>query len=141
MSGRERRGEELGRAPRRADIPPLEWGAALLGAVLLAGALAFMVRQALVSDDSPGPVAFEVKRVLPLGAGFLVEFEARNRGDATYAELEVEGTLRGASGTEERARATLDYLPGRSSREGGLFFRGDPAAGELELAARGYRRP
>lgn len=128
-------------APRGARIPRLEWAAAAVGAVLLVGTLAFLVREALVSEERPGPVAFSVRQVRPLGPGFLVELEARNTGDATYAELEVEGTLRGRGGREERATVTFDYLPGRSSREGGLFFRSDPAQGELEVTAKGFRRP
>lgn len=100
-----------------------------------------MVRQALVSDDRPGPVTSVVKAVRSLGAGFLVELEARNAGDATYADLEVEGTLRGTSGREERATATLDYLHGRSSREAGLFFTSGPARGTLDLSPKGFRRP
>jgi uncharacterized protein (TIGR02588 family) len=43
---------------------------------------------------------------------FLLEFEARNAGGETCAELEIEGVLRAPSGRKERARASLDYLPG-----------------------------
>jgi uncharacterized protein (TIGR02588 family) len=112
-----------------------------VGLVLLAGFIGFLVREALVAGEAPGPVAVVATRVRPLGAGFLVEFEARNGGDATYAELEVEGRLRSPGGAEERASATLDYLPGRSRREGGLFFRADPSRGDLVLAPKGFRRP
>jgi uncharacterized protein (TIGR02588 family) len=126
---------------RGGDIPALEWAAAALGLLLLAGAIGFLVRQAFVADEAPGPIALVVKQVRPLGGGFLVELEARNGGDLTYAELEVEGRLRASNGVEERASATLDYLPGRSRREAGLFFRADPSRGELVLAPKGFRRP
>jgi uncharacterized protein (TIGR02588 family) len=141
VSGRAESRNDRRAGRRHPDIPPLEWATALVGAALLVLAIGFMVRQALVGDDGPGPVTFVVREVRPVGAGFLVAFEARNAGGATYAELEVEGTLRGTAAGEERARATLDYLPGRSSREGGLFFRSDPARGKLELAAKGFRKP
>jgi uncharacterized protein (TIGR02588 family) len=142
VGGRERRAREDGRrAARGGDIPALEWATALLGALLLAGTVAFLVRQAIVSDDTPGAVLLTVKQVRPVGAGYVVQLEARNGGTATYAELEIEGTLRSASGREERASVTLDYLPGQSSREAGLFFRSDPARGVLELVPKGFREP
>jgi len=78
----------------------------------------------------------------PFWSAFLSSSSRRcNGGDATYADLEVEGTLRGTSGREERATATLDYLHGRSSREAGLFFTSDPARGTLDLSPKGFRRP
>jgi uncharacterized protein (TIGR02588 family) len=122
------------------EIPALEWAAAALGAVLLVAALGFMLREAALPAE-PGPVEFRVLAVRPVGAAFLVEFEARNDGGTAYAELEVEGTVRGASGLEERAHATLDYLPRRSSRRGGFFFRSDPRDGEVEIVAKGFREP
>jgi uncharacterized protein (TIGR02588 family) len=110
--------KDRGLANRRADIPALEWGAAAAGALILAAVLAFMVRQALVSDDGPGPVTVVVKAVRPLGAGFLVELEARNGGDATYVDVEVEGTLRGTSGREERATGrSITFTAGPRARQ------------------------
>jgi uncharacterized protein (TIGR02588 family) len=35
----------------------------------------------------------------------------------------------------------LDYVPPRSSREGGLWFSRDPRAGRLTLRATGYAEP
>jgi uncharacterized protein (TIGR02588 family) len=125
----------------RDDIPPLEWAVAIVGGLILVAVLGFTLRQALTLDDEPGPITFAVKQVRPAGAGFLVVFEARNGGSTTYAELEVEGTLRGFSGSVERATVTFDYLPGGSSRAAGLFFGGDPAQGRLELAPKAYREP
>ena len=140
MSGRDENRKH--RPPRRNDhIPALEWAAAGIGALLLAGALGLLVRQAFIADPTPRSVALEVKAVRALDAGFLVQFEAHNTGSRTYAELEIEGTLRDRSGRTERATATLDYLPGGSSREAGLFFGSDPALGELHLAPKGFRAP
>jgi uncharacterized protein (TIGR02588 family) len=125
----------------RDEIPALEWAAAILGALLLVAAVVFLLREA-TKPSHPGPIVFRVVAVRPVDPGFVVEFEARNRGGAAYAELLVEATLRGAGGGgEERAHATLDYLPRGSARRGGFFFRGDPRSGALEIAARGYREP
>jgi uncharacterized protein (TIGR02588 family) len=124
----------------RDEIPALEWAAAILGALLLVGTVVFLLREATKPSD-PGPVVFRVVAVRPVEPGFVVEFEARNRGGAAYAELEVEATLRGSGGGEERAHATLDYVPRGSARRGGFFFRSDPRRGALEIAAKGYREP
>jgi uncharacterized protein (TIGR02588 family) len=129
------------RSPKRDEIPALEWVAAAIGAVLLVGVVGFMLRQAIVVDGSAGPITFVVKEVRPVGARYLVEFEARNGGSAAYAELGIEGTLRGPGGRVERAEATLDYLPGGSTREAGMFFEANPAEGELVLAPKGFRAP
>ena len=44
-------------------------------------------------------------------------------------------------GVKEASEVTLDYLPPRSDREGGLFFAHDPRAGDLQLRAKGFARP
>jgi uncharacterized protein (TIGR02588 family) len=137
--GRRGAAKESGRLGARDEIPALEWAAAAVGAVLLVATIAFLLREA-ARPGEPGPVAFRVVSVRPVSPGFLVEFEARNEGGKAYAELEVEGTLRSGGG-EERARATLDYLPRRSTRRGGFFFEGDPRQGEVEIVAKGFREP
>ncbi len=41
----------------------------------------------------------------------------------------------------ETSGATLDHLPARSNRAGGLFFDHDPRAFALRLRAKGYHEP
>lgn len=135
----DRPARKVGAKAARDEIPALEWAAAAVGLAMLVAALGFLLREAVRPAD-PGPVAFRVVAVRPVGTGFLVEFEARNDGGKAYAELEVEGTLRSA-GREEHARATLDYLPRQSTRRGGFFFRSDPRDGMVEIAAKGFREP
>jgi uncharacterized protein (TIGR02588 family) len=77
----------------------------------------------------------------PQQGRFLVRVQAVNESRATAAALRVEGTLRRGSDLVERSELEFDYLPGRSSREGGLFFTADPRGLQLELAARSYRAP
>ena len=69
------------------------------------------------------------------GAGYLVEFEARNASPVTAAQLVIEGKLPGG----ETSTATIDYVPGRSARRGGLFFSTEPTG--VELRALGYQDP
>jgi uncharacterized protein (TIGR02588 family) len=70
-----------------------------------------------------------------------VQFRALNEGGATAAQLMIEGELSGPDGPIETSEATLDYLPPRSGRQGGLFFARDPRGLDLQLRARGYAKP
>jgi uncharacterized protein (TIGR02588 family) len=120
------------------NIPPAEWAAAAVGCLLVLGAIAFFVRGALSGPASPPDLVVAVDSVTRTSAGWLVHFSAENRGTGTAAEVEIEGR----SGGTETSRATLDYVPGGSTRRGGLLFTADPqAAGAPRLRATGYRVP
>jgi uncharacterized protein (TIGR02588 family) len=128
------------RPPRHA-LPLLEWVVGGVGAALVGGAVAFLVYHSLTRDRTPPDVRVVAERVLELQDGYLVQFRATNRGGSTAAELTIEGELTGPDGDTETSEATLDYLPPRSDREGGLMFSGDPRPGQLSLRARGYAKP
>jgi uncharacterized protein (TIGR02588 family) len=122
-------------------IPAVEWLVAVLGLLLVVGAVAFLTVDALRGTDRPPIIVVRADTTVALeGGGWLVRFTAENRGRETAAEVGIAGELRDGADTET-SRATLDYLPGRSSRRGGLFFRRDPRAATLELRAEGYRAP
>jgi uncharacterized protein (TIGR02588 family) len=127
-------------APPHA-VPILEWGVGALGALLLVGTIGFLVWHALGRDEAPPDVRVVVESVLELQNGYLVQFRALNEGGATAAQLMIEGELSGPDGPIETSEATLDYLPPRSGRQGGLFFARDPRGLDLQLRARGYAKP
>jgi uncharacterized protein (TIGR02588 family) len=129
------------RGARERAIPLLEWPVAALGAVLVGGAIAFLVYQSLLRDLSPPDIRLVAEQVLDLRNGYLVRFSAFNEGQSTAAEVAIEGELVGSDGEVEISEVVLDYLPPRSSREGGLLFENDPRAGALTLRARGYAKP
>ena len=130
----------MGRPPRHA-APLLEWIVGGLGAVLVGGAIAFLVYHSLTRDRTPPDVRVVAERVLDLQNGYLVQFRASNQGGSAAAQLTIEGELAGPDGETELSEAVLDYLPPRSDREGGLVFSRDPRAGQLSLRAKGYARP
>jgi len=119
----------------------LEWLVAGLGVVLVGGAIAFLVYHSLARDRSPPDIRVVAGRVLDLGNSYLVRFRAFNDGRSAAAAVTIEGELTGPDGTTEVGEATLDYLPPRSDREGGLLFTMDPRAGDLRLRAKGYAEP
>jgi uncharacterized protein (TIGR02588 family) len=131
--------DEAGQA--RRPIPATEWVVAALGAALVAATIGYLVWLALSRDDTPPDVQVVAGRVHAVQNGYVVEFRAINAGGQAAAGLLVEGELTGPQGTVETAEATVDYLPPRSEREGGLIFREDPRRHELHLRAKGYVNP
>lgn len=125
---------------RKAAESRWEWVAACISFILVAGAIAFLVREGLGNSGHAPAITIEIDSIVPAGSGFLVEFHARNDGDRTAASLLIEGVLRNAA-EEEVSSVTLDYLPGGSERAAGLFFSRDPGQGTLTILPRGYQRP
>ena len=122
-------------------IPPLEWAAALLGCVLVCGALAVMLWLGLARGDTPPAIAVRVEGVAPAADGYVVTIRAVNTGGTTAADVGVEGELRGGPGAAETSSMTFKYLAPHSERRGGLFFEKDPRRFELKLRAKGYETP
>jgi uncharacterized protein (TIGR02588 family) len=117
-----------------------EWIAAAIGVVLLLGAIGQLLVSALGRDETPPDIVLTVERVTERSESFVVTIRASNHGGAAAAEVEIEGTLRLDDGTET-STFTLDYLPPRSERRGGLLFSAHPGTGELILRARGFASP
>ena len=68
-------------------------------------------------------------------------FQAQNAGGAAAAQVRIEGTLSAGGQAPETSSVILDYIPGHSAREGGLFFTQDPQSGNLTLRALGFTKP
>ena len=130
-----------GRGEARRPVPVTEWIVAALGALLVAGTIGYLVYLATTRDDTPPDVRVVAEGVVELQGGWLVRFRAINAGAQVAAQLLVEGELQGPGGAIETSEATIDYLPPRSEREGGLIFSRDPRSHELRLRAKGYMQP
>lgn len=132
---------EQGGEDRREPPPPFwEWVVAALGAVLVLASVAYLLLQAREEASPPHPQV-QVVEVVPQGGRFLVRLRVHNAGRQTAAALRLEGELRQGGAVLERSEADLDYLPGESSREAGLFFAHDPRQGQLAIQPRSYRTP
>ena len=122
------------RAPTPA--PLLEWIAAAIGLLLILGVAAVIARDAFDVDSELAPdIVVEAVRIRAVERGFLLEFEARNRSPITAAQVTIEAALPGG----ETSNATIDYVPGRSTRRGGLYFTRDPRGAVLRVL--GYQDP
>lgn len=116
--------------------PWLEHAAAAIGGCLTAALVTVLALQAAQGAGRPPALSVDVERVLETEGGFIVEVRAYNRSRAAAAGVILEGRLEG-----ERSEATLDYVPGRSSRKAGLFFDHDPRRADLSVRALGYIEP
>jgi len=125
----------------KRPVPATEWVVAALGALLVAGTIGYLVWHATGRDEGPADVRVVAEEVVALQDGWLVRFRAANAGAQAAAELLVHGELVGPEGVLETAEASIDYLPPRSAREGGLIFSRDPRRHELRLRAKGFVRP
>ena len=128
--------------PDGRDIARLEWFAAGTGLLLTAGLLAILIWQAWQEPGEQLPaVAAEILAIREANGVHVVAVEARNSSAATAANVIVSGTLLRGGEAVETSEFTLDYVPGNSSRRGGLFFSLDPRGLELEVRALGYADP
>lgn len=125
-----------------AGAPPLwEWGVGLLGLVLVVAAAGYLALHALAGDDAaPDPVV-EVAAVHAQTGGYAVVVHVHNRSRATAANLNVAGTLSRGAQVVEESDTQLQFLPGESTREAGLFFAHDPRRHALVVRAKGYEKP
>lgn len=129
-------------AAARDDPPSVwEWVAAGIGLVLLAGSLVFLLVDGWTGGNgAPEPVV-RMGRIEQQEGRYLVQVRVFNQGAAAAAALRVEGELRRGSEVLERSELEFDHVPGKSAREGGMFFQRDPRALELVLSARSYHKP
>lgn len=125
----------------RQPIPAIEWIVAAIGALLVAGTIGYLVLHAVVRDQAPPDLRVVAEGTLALQGGYLVEFRAINAGAQAAAAVLIEGALEGPGGTIETSEATIDYLPARSERQGGLIFSHDPRAYRLRLRPKGWVDP
>lgn len=124
-----------------STVPWLEWIASGIGLLLVLGIFGVIGWQAFNGAAMPPAIAVEAQSITQTEGGYRVLFRARNTSGGAAAQVEIEGKLSGGNDHEEASRVVLDYIPGHSSREGGLFFTRDPRAGALNLRATGYAEP
>ena len=118
-----------------------EWVAAAVSTALVLAVVGYMLYDAVARPQTPPSITVQADSVLRANGLWLVEFQARNHGHQTAAQVKVEGALMDGGEAVETSEAVLDYVPGESVRRGGLFFTRDPRAHRLELRALGYQEP
>lgn len=119
-----------------------EHAAAALGGAIVIATLAFMIYEAVTTPSDAVPqLAVRVDTIISYAHGHVVEFRAVNTGDATAANVQVRGELQADAGIVERSESTVDFVPARSWRKGGLVFNARPARDRLDVRVVGFDRP
>lgn len=118
-----------------------EWIFAFIGLALVVGAIGFMLYEALWESESPPDIKVQVESINEISSGYLVKFRAVNQGGATASEVMIEAELKRGEEKVETSQTTVDFLPARSTRKGGFFFKHDPRQFDLQIRPVGYRQP
>jgi uncharacterized protein (TIGR02588 family) len=115
-----------------------EWVSLAISTLLLAAVIGAVT--ALWISQSKEPARFRVDRGAARNeAGqYYLPITVTNEGDATGAQVTVEGKLT-AGGGEETSATTFDFIPARSRAEGVLVFNHDPASAEVRVVS--YQQP
>jgi uncharacterized protein (TIGR02588 family) len=119
----------------------LEWLASAIGLLLVLGVFGVIGWQAVNGATTPPAITVTVESMASVDGGFRVLFRAHNSAGEAAAQVEVEGKLSAAGTDTETSRVVLDYIPGHSERQGGLFFTRDPRSGVLAVRATGFAEP
>ena len=120
-----------------------EWVVAGIGALLVAGTIGYLIVLATLRRDATPPDGARSSRSACSScraAGW--SSSARSMTAARPPRsCWSKASCAAPSGASETSEATIDYLPARSEREGGLIFSRDPRGHELRLRAKGYAQP
>jgi uncharacterized protein (TIGR02588 family) len=129
--------------PPHHETPFWEKVAGAVSLLLVLGVIGFLLYEAFQPQTAP-EIVTEVQSITPQPGGYLVQFQASNRGRQTAASVLVEGALYDPAGSGEpieTAEATFDYIPDQSDRTGSLVFARDPRQYDLRLQVKGFMDP
>jgi uncharacterized protein (TIGR02588 family) len=112
---------------------------AVLSALLVAGIIALLVREALTTAASPPDLSVREEP----GSGGQVRYVVVNRGGKTAAQVTLALVLRDGGGgrVADRRVVTIDYVPPHSEVRGGFVLGPDDAALAGTLRVEGYVDP
>lgn len=119
--------------PAISTRPLLQWGMALLGAVITLTAIGIVVWEAL-QPTAPPALSARIVAVDVTAAGQVATVRVQNDGDDTAAAVDIEGVL-----GDQTATASLDYVPGHGHAKAYLRFDADPRAAAVSV--KGWSAP
>jgi uncharacterized protein (TIGR02588 family) len=123
------------------ETPLLEWLLGAVGVMLLLAAVSYLAYEGAANEDGPGEIVVSTTQIIETQSAYIVRFQAHNRGSATVGNLHMSARLSDGNREVEVAHVLIDYLPGRSTRQGGVYLRNDPRRYRLEIRPEGYQKP
>ena len=134
--------EKKSRNKQNEKPPTLEWLAAAIGFMLVAGTIGFLIYSAITEENTPPKLVVKTDSITANGGGYLVKFSLYNDGENNAADVVVEGKIAEGEKDLETSSVTIDYSPSHSRREGALLFTKEPKSGEnFQIRALGYQKP
>jgi uncharacterized protein (TIGR02588 family) len=121
---------EGGVAPRSKA----EWVSLGISVLVLAAVVGLVI--ALWLNPSGEPALFRIDReqIRNEAGHYYLPITITNEGDATGAQVTVEGKLK-MGDDEEVASTTFDFIPARSSAKGVLIFKSEPTSADVRVAS------
>ncbi|PZU96263.1 MAG: hypothetical protein DCF32_21840 [Leptolyngbya sp.] len=115
-----------------------EWFSLGISLTLLSAVVATVASLWLKPSLKPAEFTVKPGEVRPANDHYYLPITITNEGDATAAEVTVEGTLETTS-PEEVAATTFDFIPARSQAEGVLIFSEEPSTASVRVIS--YQKP
>ena len=108
--------------------------------LIVLGTIVYLVFEAVQGTPGGPMLSAQVRQVRAIGPTFVVDVEVRNHSRAAAAEVHVAGEARSPDGTKKEGRATVDFVPGWSTRQVSLVFDLDPGS-KPDVWVVGYATP
>jgi uncharacterized protein (TIGR02588 family) len=118
----------------------LEWLVTIISGILVFFTLGFLVYQLIYDEQSPPDIEIVLNEISQKDGGYAVAITAKNKGSQTAENVIIEISVEGMD-SEEKARITFDYLPGKSSVKGWAIFTEKPQSDKLKTHVLGYELP
>ncbi len=115
-----------------------EWVSMVISLVLVAGVVSLVIAMWLSPSQQPARFRIDRKPIRTEADHYYLPIVVTNEGDATGAQVTVEGSVREA-GEEQTSATTFDFIPAHSSVEGVLVFKSEPSSAELRVVS--YQQP
>jgi uncharacterized protein (TIGR02588 family) len=115
-----------------------EWFSLGISLTLLSAVVATVASLWLNPSLKPAEFAVEPGKVRSANEHYYLPITIKNEGDATAAQVTVEGTLATAS-NDEISTTTFDFVPARSDVEGVLIFSEEPTSATVRVVS--YQQP
>lgn len=133
--------QENRRQRERQDPHWIEWLTGVVSALLVAGMLGWLGWEAIMRPTTPPDLSIHVVSTERAAGGYRVAFDIANTGTTTAAAVTVIGRIIQDGRVIEENPVVFDYVAAQSKTEGAIFFRNDPAAGEMSIQPAGYTSP
>ncbi len=115
-----------------------EWVSLGISLVLLSAVVGTVLSLWLHPSLKPAEFMVELGQVRTANGHYYLPVTVKNEGDATAAQVTVEGSL-DAAPDDEIATTTFDFVPARSDAEGILIFSQEPSGATVRVIS--YQEP